>query len=188
MNTKPDSSSRSDDAGGDAREWLSPSDALARFELDDADRQAARSAGREQPRYGVRTGALGLLLPADTVSEVIQNPKIFPVPKTPRWLEGLLNLRGNLVPVLAIDELLGGSDDDARDKVLVVIDKGELAVGLLVDGYPRVAALDHPIGHKLPLPERLREHLRCAYVEGDDIWLELDLPGLIVSIAAQAAA
>mgnify|MGYP003952499105 CR=1 FL=1 len=43
--------------------------------------------------------ALGLLLPPGDVAELVRGARVSAVPNTPSWFVGLINRRGNLVPV-----------------------------------------------------------------------------------------
>lgn len=172
-----------------ARPWLSPSAALGRFTLEgDDDAAAGARSSDAHLRYGVKLGSLGLLLPPDVVSDVIQEPGIFPIPKTADWVQGLLNLRGNLVPVFDLRGLLGIDEEPAGQRCLIVIDRGENALGLFVDGLPRVADTTQKVAHLIPLPDVLRDHVDGAYVQGEEVWLEIDLPAFIESLSDRMAA
>ena len=184
------SDAKTDSAG----EWLSPSAALNALELNDDElghETAAEiaAAQHEQLRHGVTIGSFNVLLPTDQVSEVVKGSTVFPVPKTAAWVRGLLNLRGNLVPVF---DLAGQFDPTAKapeTPQLLAIGKADQAVALLVDGIPKLAATNQPIPHStLPLPDAIRNHVRGAFVEDENMWLELDVSGLIESLTEQMEA
>jgi len=85
-------------------------------------------------------------LPIDTVDEVAQVPEqITQVPKAPRFLEGVVNLRGAVLPV--IDQRrrfdMPRSEQAKSSRRLVVVRSGRHRAGLIVDGISdvmRVAA------------------------------------------------
>ena len=62
---------------------------------------------------------------------------------TPPWLAGIMNLRGDVVAVLDLARFLGmpptGTGDDSR---IVVVRRGALVVGILVDRMAEVRQLD----------------------------------------------
>ena len=177
-----------------AEEWLSPSAALNRLELDEHERvhestAEIETAKRDRLRHGVVIGSFNVLLPADTVSEVVKGANVFPVPKTAPWVKGLLNLRGNLVPVFDITGHFEPEAPAPETPQTLAIGKGDDAVALVVDGIPKLASTDHPIAYSaLPLPVGIGNQVRAAYMEGDRMWLELDLPGLIESLTEEMEA
>ena len=184
----------SETQAGTTEEWLSPSAALNRLELAEhelAHESAAEheAAKRDRLRHGVAIGSFNVLLPPNTVSEVIKGANVFPVPKTAPWVKGLVNLRGNLVPVF---DLTGHFEPNAprpESPQTLAIGKGDDAVALVVNGIPKLASTDHPISYSaLPLPEGIRNQVRAAYMEDDNMWLELDLPGLIESLTDEMEA
>jgi twitching motility protein PilI len=173
----------------DAREtWLSPSAALNRLQLDDdeLENEATATFGMAeyvQQRHGVAIGSFRVLLPGDVVSEVVKGAAIYPVPKTAEWVKGLLNLRGNLVPVFDLAEHLDTNARAPESPQIVAVGKAEQAIALIVDGIPRPASTSQAISHSaLAIPEGMRKHVRGAFTEDDDMWLDLDFSGLIESL------
>ena len=81
-------------------------------------------------------GGIGLLIRPDCISEVVKPPPIHPIPNTPAWLSGILNLRGNLVPAFDLALMLDESVAYERP-LLLVIDRGEWAAGVKIDGFPQ---------------------------------------------------
>ena len=175
----------SDTNAGWSDDWVSPSKALGRFELDDELPQAALGDD-VRLRHGIKVGSYSLLLPDGVVSEVVRGASVYPVPKTSGWVKGLINLRGNLIPVFDLVKYLEPGSSSGSPSTLIVIDKGENALALMVEGLPRVANVNQPVGHtSLPLPAALRNHLKGAYIENDDMWLELDVAAFFRSLAEE---
>lgn len=177
-----------DSQTGAVDEWLSPSAALNRLDLDEGELACETLAELEttkhdQLRHGVKIGAFSILLPSDTVSEVVKGQSIYPIPKTAEWVKGLLNLRGNLVPVFDLAKHFDTRAEASETPQILAVGKAEQAVALIIDGIPKLASTEQPISYStLPLPERIKNHVREAYMEGDNMWLELDLSGLIESL------
>jgi len=174
-----------------AHEWLSPSAALNRLHLDEQELSGEAGANlaaleHEQLRHGVTIGPFSVLLPPDVVSEVVKGPAIYPIPKTAPWVKGLMNLRGNLIPVFNLAEHFDADADAPGSPQILAVGKAEQAVALIVDGIPRLASTRQSISHfSLPLPEEMRNHVRGAFVEEEKMWLELDISGLIESLTDQ---
>jgi purine-binding chemotaxis protein CheW len=58
-----------------------------------------------------------------------------PLPQTPDYVRGVINLRGAVIPVLDLrDRLSLGRTEPSSRHVIVVIQHGESIAGLLVDG------------------------------------------------------
>lgn len=177
--------------GATEDEWLSPSAALNGLELDE--HELGHGAGaelgateHEPPRHGVTIGPYKVLLPANDVSEVVKGSTIYPVPKTADWVKGLLNLRGNLVPVFDLAEHFDAAAGVPESPQIVAVGRAGEAVALIVDGIPKSAATSQPLSHStLPLPEGIRDHLLGAFMEDENVWLEIDLSSLIESLTDQ---
>ncbi len=176
-----------------AEEWLSPSAALNCLDL--GEHELGHGAGAqleatapEQPRRGVTIGPFSVLLPRDVISEVIRDSTIYPIPKTADWVKGLLNLGGNLVPVFDLAGHFNATAKPPKSPEILAVGKAEQAVALIVDGLPESASTSQPISHStLSLPDEMRSHVRGAFVEKENTWLELDLSGLIESLKDQMA-
>ncbi|HLP96931.1 MAG TPA: chemotaxis protein CheW [Sideroxyarcus sp.] len=158
-------------------QWLQPGDALACFEPPEGLHQAV--AGKVQKevraRYGFRVGALGLLIDPGTGSEVVPVSSVTPLPDAPRGFLGLVNLRGNLVPLYELHVLLGGDRRQADAGMMVLVfGQGEQAVGVVIDGYP-VALNQLSQLHSVPqLPDALQAHVSAGYMQDGVVWLEFD--------------
>lgn len=168
--------------------WLSPTQALNRFPL------AARIDGpadsyrnpkachAKSPRYGFRIGSIGLLMAPEKLSEVVVKANVYPIPTTPIWFNGLINLRGNLVPVFDLKKLFGMEEEEDSRSSLLVMDRGDKAVATPLDGLPRAIRTDHPLQPLPPVPSVLRAHVRAAYLQADDVWLDVDFKSLFAAV------
>lgn len=72
-----------------------------------------------------------------------KNMNIARVPKTPRYLTGVINLRGEIVPVVSLRLKFGLPDDVFGDDTRIIIIKTEdMSIGLIVDSVAEVLELD----------------------------------------------
>lgn len=85
-------------------------------------------------------------LAAERVSEVVRRPAVTRVPHAPASLRGVTSLRGKVLPVVSLGELLGveGGSDEAGGR-LIVLDDGE-PLALAVDEVLGLAAGDRAAG------------------------------------------
>jgi len=75
----------------------------------------------------------------ESVHEIVKVPDITEVPDTPAFLEGVINLRGKIVPVVDLRKRLRliGKERTKSSRVLITENDGRL-VGLLVDAVSEV--------------------------------------------------
>jgi purine-binding chemotaxis protein CheW len=66
------------------------------------------------------------------VREVTEALAPVPVPRAPNFLLGLVNIRGEVIPVISLKKRLGFEGDETGDLLLIVEDDGRLA-GVKVD-------------------------------------------------------
>jgi purine-binding chemotaxis protein CheW len=86
--------------------------------------------------FGVRIGA---------VREIVRVPEITAVPSAPEMIEGVINLRGKIIPVMDLRKRFGQSDiqPDKKNRILVVELEGKL-VGLIVNAASEVLKISPP--------------------------------------------
>jgi twitching motility protein PilI len=164
-------SRQADTAAGD---WMLPSAALDRFDPP-AGMVLAATVEKEVARYGFKIATLGLLIQQGVGSEVMQMPTIWSLPGAPPWLLGLINLRGNLVPIFELRMVLGLGQRAAQEKPLVLVfEQGEKAVGIVIDDYPAPLLALSRMPNLPHLPTALNGHVHTGYVKDEMIWLEFD--------------
>ena len=174
--------------GKTPRRWLSPNAALNRFKSPHGIATGITPVERQRARYGFQIGDIGLLIGQDTGSEILERTPVYPLPKAPTWLLGLVNLRGNLVPVFDVKPLLELESDDAQDKRrLLILDGGDKAVGIMIDGLPQLAATNNALSRLPPLPVALRPYVAKAYARDDTVWLEFNHHGFFEALGGSMA-
>jgi chemotaxis signal transduction protein len=81
----------------------------------------------------VRAAGEHYALPVDDVLEVLEPTALAPVPGAPLAIEGICNLRGQVVPVVALSRVLGLSAETSTTERVVVTETACGSVGLSVD-------------------------------------------------------
>lgn len=77
------------------------------------------------------------------VQEIERLLNITRVPRTQNYIEGVINLRGNIVPVVNLHKKFSlESIGDEDDKRIIVFQFEELQVGIIVDGVSEVLRLN----------------------------------------------
>ena len=91
---------------------------------------------------GSETFGIGINL----IKEIVRYPSIIAVPKTPDYVRGLTNLRGNVLPVVDSRIRLGLNATDADDDTRVlVVDNGHNSMGVIVDKVKGVISIEEMI-------------------------------------------
>ncbi len=77
------------------------------------------------------------------VDNIVRNQRITRVPKTQTYYKGVINLRGEIIPVMSIRLKLGQPDDNFTDKTRIIIIKVDNAtIGVIVDQVKEVVTLE----------------------------------------------
>jgi hypothetical protein len=176
-------------AGGVAVElssppWQSPSAALSQFVPAPGARPATDTGLDEALRYGFRVAGIGLLLGPTVGAELVSHIPVSPIPNAPLWLQGLMNLRGNLVPVVDVAAVLGLEPDAKASPLVLVFGKGERAVGVPIATAPEALKGMTPVAELPLLPERLAAHAGMGYRRGQTFWVDFKHDSFFESLAA----
>ena len=130
-------------------------------------------ADQQNLRYGFQIGTLNLIYDAHIACELLKDIIIYSVPNTPRWMLGLINLRGNLVPVFDLEYYFDFEPLESKYPLLLVLGKREKAVAFRVKAYPGL--LNNLVKEEF-IPEllpKIKNYILGGY-RGKKLWLELD--------------
>ena len=73
------------------------------------------------------------------VHEIIRLQSVTRVPRAPAFVEGVINLRGKVIPVVDLRRRFGlPTADHTRASRIVVVELGDQVVGIVVDGVSEV--------------------------------------------------
>ncbi len=77
-----------------------------------------------------------------SVREIDLMCQITPVPNTPVYVSGVMNLRGKIVPVVSLRLRFGLNNVEAtKETCIVIVDSGQKSVGVVVDKVKSVVEL-----------------------------------------------
>jgi purine-binding chemotaxis protein CheW len=78
----------------------------------------------------------------ERVHEIIRPPTITRVPRAPEFVEGVINLRGRIVPVVSLRARFGVADQAAtRATRIIVMDVAGSTIGMVVDAVAAVTRI-----------------------------------------------
>ena len=124
-------------------------------------------------------GHLKLGVVAEDVVEILNNQVITYLPMVPEFIRGIINMRGQMIPILDIRARLGMESQEG-DNLVVVINLGEVQLGILVDGVDQM--LDIPKVNIHPLPANSTQMLvsgMCSLPDGSGTMMVLDCEQLL---------
>ena len=100
------------------------------------------------------------------VQEIIRIDEITKVPNAPRFVEGIVNLRGNVLPVLDMRTRFGlDKDERTEQNRIIVVDISGRTTGIIVDSVSEVLRI--PRNQIEPPPDLITETgLEGRYIEG----------------------
>ncbi len=103
------------------------------------DFQAAAGAVHEEQLVVFALGEEVYGVDIARVQEIIRLPAITRVPRTPDYIEGVINLRGKITPVMDLRKRFELPVSDlSRETRIMVVEIGGQMVGLIVDGVSEV--------------------------------------------------
>ncbi|MBI5893184.1 MAG: chemotaxis protein CheW [Deltaproteobacteria bacterium] len=98
------------------------------------------------------------------VQEIIRMMEITRIPKSPDFVEGVINLRGKVIPIIDLRKRFGlPKIDKDTDTRIIVIESGGKSIGLIVDSVSEVLRL--PASTVEPPPE-IVGGIDSEYIEG----------------------
>lgn len=98
------------------------------------------------------------------VHEILRMPDITRLPNAPAYIRGVINLRGNVIPVVDVRERFNLSRAKITDLTrIIVVEIGEKLVGLLVDNVHQVVRMPEK---NIDPPSDLIEGVSEEFIKG----------------------
>lgn len=124
-------------------------------------------------------GHLKLGVVAEDVVEILNNQIITYLPMVPNFIRGIINMRGQMVPILDVRARLGlPSLED--DSLVVVLNLNDVQLGLLVDGVDQMLDIPKIYIHSLPANStQVLVSGMCSLPDGSGTMMVLDCEQLM---------
>ena len=119
--------------------------------------------------------------------EIIKPPKVTNVPNTEESIQGVINLRGQVIPVIDMITKLGLNEKEKEgyknEKRIVVINIKEILIGLYVDNVKEVVKLSD---NEIEDVQETKKGIRQEYIKGvsttrESLIIIIDLDNLLFS-------
>lgn len=140
-------------------------------------------------RHGFSVGQLHLLIPSGIPVQLLDVPRISPLPLAPPWCKGMANHRGDVIAVFSVPELLLPPAPQTTAKHphwLLVIDSPPNMCGLLIDSYPQLlnALQEADLDSVANIPEQIWPFVYAAYTGSGKTWLDCRYDAWLLSVKA----
>lgn len=89
------------------------------------------------------------------VQEIMVWAPVTTIPGTPKYLKGVINLRGQIVPIVDLRQRFGLDTEEYRDNTVVIVLRAknqdqDIVVGMVVDAVSEVYKVEHKDIKKAP--------------------------------------
>ena len=124
------------------------------------------------------------------VQEVTGNPIVVGVPLAPKFVRGLINLRGQLATALGLRELFGDSSPEGAEQMSVVCRLDGNLVSLIVDRIGDVVEAERKYFESAPdtIPSGVKRFIKGIYKMNGTLLSVLDLEKLTQELSPSAEA
>lgn len=152
------------------------------FQVEDEELESAvqEDEGVNSRNYLIFTlDNLRIGLDAEQVVEILNDYTVTYLPMMPSYIQGIYNMRGQIIPIMDIRLRLGKPPLD-RESLLIVLDYNNNQLGIQVDSVDRM--LNIPNDSIVPIPSQSAQKLvngMCTLPDGTGTMLVLDCEQLI---------
>ena len=144
---------------------------------------------REEQIVVFRLGGEDYGIEINQVREIIRKREITPVPRQPPYVEGVINVRGTIIPVINLKKRFGLLGDPSTQPHTIIVESGEGLVGILVDSVSEVIRVPRDrIHHPPPVSMSVdSEYLRGICRVGDRLLIYLDVKKVVRAIPTSSS-
>ena len=158
--------------------------------VDTADKNVDLTSGSDERQLVVfQLGAEFYGVEIARVHEIIRLQTVTRVPRAPAFVEGVINLRGKVIPVVDLRRRFGlPTADHTRASRIVVVEIGDQVVGVVVDGVSEVLRVN---GATVEPPSPVVAGIDSEYIHGiaklsDRLVILLDLDRVLAQTERRA--
>lgn len=147
---------------------------------DHSEKRPDTATGGEMEQYLLfEVQELKIGIRVDYVLETIISYSVTPLPLLPEYIQGVINLRGEIIPI--VDVRMRLSRPGGGNAPVIVLSVNDNQMGILVDRVVQMVKL--PRNEVQPLPGRNKQRLvsGMCFLPGEGTMLVLDCPALLES-------
>ena len=127
-----------------------------------------------------QSGDLILYISTRHVIEILNNYSITNLPLVPPYIKGIINLRGQVLPVVDIQMRMGKCEAECgTETCIIVLDIDSVSLGIIVDSVRQVIDID--LNNVQPIPLKRQQKLLDGMVTMEDgsVFMSVDCQALI---------
>ena len=122
-------------------------------------------------------------VPVDQVREVRDVQAVTPIPGAPSYVEGVTNLRGQIITVIDLRKRLNLANEAGAREKFIVIEMGKAAVGVVVDSVTEVSTIaGADIEKHMQATTKLDSYVIGVGKQGKKLIVILDLAKIISDV------
>ncbi len=121
----------------------------------------------------------------DYIEIVIDKEEPTPVPKSKPMIKGIINLRGRIVPIIDLADVLGSYVDESRYESIVVVKYNEIEAGFLVGTVKGVLRTSNAEIENMASLEKYGEKSKGLIKKDNRLIVYLDVTKIIDEIAGE---
>ena len=113
------------------------------------------------------------------VIEIINNYSITNLPLVPPYIKGIINLRGQVLPVVDIQMRMGKAEAECgSDTCIIVLDIDSVSLGIIVDSVRQVIDIDLQDVRPIPLKRQQKLLDGMVTMEDGSVFMSVDCQAL----------
>lgn len=125
------------------------------------------------------SGDLVLYISTRYVIEIINNYPITMLPLMPPYIKGIINLRGQILPVVDIKLSMGkGSSEYTGKTCIIVLNIDSVSLGIIVDSVRQVIDIDLKTVRPIPLKRQQKLLDGMVTMEDGSVFMSIDCQAL----------
>ena len=119
------------------------------------------------------------------VNEIVKLTEITPIPNAPDFVDGIITLRGDIIPIVDLNKRLNFapreySEEDELFRAIVIIRVQDMTIGILIDQVNRVIPIDR---NQIQPPPQMVSGVGAEFISGvvkqnDNLFVILDIQKL----------
>lgn len=119
-------------------------------------------------------------LPIIETKEIIRVTDIVKIPQVEYYIEGIMNLRGNVIPVLNLNSRLGLPDSGITgDSRIIVVGLTDKKIGLIVERVNQIGKYSESEIEPPSVAGDNVDFIKGVIKKEEDLWMLLDLDKLL---------
>jgi twitching motility protein PilI len=136
--------------------------------------------------HGFVIDTIGFLIPPTLHCEVVDDLQLCTLPGTSHWLAGMTQLRGRVLPVFDLQQLIFKRNTNTvkRQRRFLVIEHHKQGVAIILDNTPKRIELlqQYRMQHNSAVPESIASFCLNVF-HHEHLWIELDFDAFFTSIS-----